>query len=173
MCGAMNNKLPKRKPNRLNDFDYSTNGAYFVTICTKNRECILSNIVGEGLCTLPQNIPTSIGNEIEKSIQYINNNYDTVLIDKYIVMPNHVHMIVIINNGAGGHGGPPLQSIIGRFKSFTTNKYGKVLWQRSYHDHIIRGEKDYLNICEYINSNALKWQEDKYYTGDDGNGTEG
>lgn len=160
----MKKELPKRKANRLKDFDYSTDGAYFVTICVKNRECIFGEIVGEGLCALPQNILTPIGSEIEKSIEYINANYDNVLIDKYVVMPNHVHLIVILNSISGGRGNPPLQNIIGQFKSFTTKQYGKQLWQRSYHDHIIRNENDYLNIWEYINNNTLKWSEDKYYT---------
>ena len=105
--------LPKRKPTRLKNYDYSGNGAYFVTICTHNRKCILSDIVGEGLCTLPKNTLTPIGKEIEKSIQYIDENYEGVIIDKYVIMPNHIHLIVILNN-SGGHGNPPLQIIIYR-----------------------------------------------------------
>ena len=163
----MKNELSKRKANRLKDFDYSTNGAYFVTICTKDRKCILSDIVGEGLCALPQNKLTPIGIEVEESIKYINNKYNNVLIDKYIIMPNHIHLIVVLNSGMGGRGNPPLQNIIGQFKSFTTRQYGEQLWQRSYHDHIIRDENDYLNIWEYINSNVLKWPDDKYYNGDE------
>lgn len=147
----------------MKGFDYSTSGAYFVTICTKDRKCILSKIVGEGLCALPQNKLTPIGIEVEKSIKYINHNYNNVLTDKYIIMPNHIHLIVVLNSKLGGRGNPPLQNVIGQFKSFTTKQYGKQLWQHSYHDHIIRDEKDYLNIWEYINSNALKWQDDKYY----------
>lgn len=152
----MENELPKRKYNRLKDFDYSTNGAYFITICTKDKRCILSSIVGEGLRALPKNILTPMGIEIEKSIEFINHNYDNVLINKYIIMPNHIHLIVILNTKAEGHGNPPLQNVVGQLKSYTTKIYGKQLWQRSYHDHIIRDEKDYLRIWEYINSNALK-----------------
>ena len=111
--------LSKRKPTRLKNYDYSGNGAYFVTICTHNRKCISSDIVGEGLCTLPKNTLTPIGKEIEKSIQYIDENYEGVTIDKYVIMPNHIHLIVILNN-SGGHGNPPLQNIIGNMKSFTT-----------------------------------------------------
>lgn len=160
----MKNELPKRKPNRLSDFDYSASGAYFVTICTKDKMCILSRIVGEGLCALPQNILTPIGIEVEKSIEYINTNYTNVFINKYIIMPNHIHLIVVLNAKSGGRGNPPLQNVVGQLKSYTTKKYGEQLWQRSYHDHIIRDENDYLKIWEYINSNALKWSEDKYYT---------
>ena len=155
--------LPERKPARLKGYDYSLPGAYFITICTKERKEILSKIiVGEGLCTLPQNILTSIGKEVEKSIQYVNNNYDSVSIDKYVIMPNHIHLIVSLNN-SGGHGNPPLQNIIGQFKSYTTNKFGKVLWQRSYHDHIIRGKEDYKKIWDYIDTNIVKWEQDCFY----------
>ena len=154
--------LPKRKPTRLKEYDYGTPGAYFVTICTHYRECILSNIVGEGLCALPKNILTFIGKETEKSIQYINDNYINVKIDKYVIMPNHIHLIVILDD-SGGHRDPPLQNIIGQLKSYTTNKFGSVLWQRSFHDHIIRNEKDYQKIWEYIDTNQLKWKEDCFY----------
>ncbi len=87
-------------------------------------------------------------------------------------MPNHIHIIIKIKynaneflNRTGGHGDPPLQvyNIIGRFKSSTTHKYGDILWQRSFHDHIVRGEKDYIKICEYIDNNPTKWKEDKFY----------
>lgn len=82
-------------------------------------------------------------------------------------MPNHIHLIVILDNQTGGRGNSPLQNVIGQLKSYTTKKYGKQLWQRSYYDHIIRNEDDYLNVWEYVNSNALKWAEDEFYTGDE------
>ena len=100
-------ELPKRKPTRLNGYDYSVPGAYFITICSHNREYLFSNIVGEGLCALPQNILTPIGIEVEKSIQFINDNYIGVRIDKFVIMPNHIHLIVVLDN-TGGHGNPPL-----------------------------------------------------------------
>lgn len=156
--------LPTRKPPRLKNYDYSQNGAYFVTICTHKRKCVLSDIiVGEGLCALPQNVMTSIGKEIQKSIQYINDNYIGVTIDKYVIMPNHIHLIVILDY-SGGRGNPPLQNIIGQLKSYTTNKFGGILWQRSFHDHIIRDENDYRTIWEYIDTNPEKWQQDCFYT---------
>ena len=155
-------ELPKRKSTRLKGYDYGTPGAYFVTICTHNRKCILGNIVGEGLRALPQNIMMPIGNEIEKSIQFINKNYTSVHVDKYVIMPNHIHLIVVLND-SGGHGNPPLQNIIGQLKSYTTDKFGNVLWQRSYHDHIIRGEEDYKKIWDYIDTNVIRWKEDCFY----------
>ena len=158
-------ELPKRKPTRLKDFDYSKNGYYFITICTHNRKNILSNIVGEGLCALPSIKLTQIGAETEKSIKYINENCEGVAITKYVIMPNHIHLIVSLNQ-AGGHGDPPLQVpvVIGKIKSFTTHKFGKTLFQRSFHDHVIRNETDYLEIWQYIDQNPAKWKDDEFYT---------
>lgn len=85
-------------------------------------------------------------------------------------MPNHIHLLIKIDyHQTGGHGDPPLQvyDIIGRFKSFTNNKYGTTLWQRSFHDHIIRDEKDYLKIWNYIDTNPQKWEEDCFFIADE------
>ena len=156
-------ELKPRKNLRLKDYDYSTDGAYFVTICTHGKEKLLCNVVGEGLCALPQINLTDTGNMVNESIEYINSTYDTVNVDKYVIMPNHVHLLITIE-GTGGHGDPPLQTIIGGLKSYTTHKYGGILWQRSFHDHIIRGEKDYQKIWEYIDTNPMKWADDCYYS---------
>ena len=155
--------LPKRKPTRLPNYDYRQNGYYFITICTHNKENLLCHIVGEGLCALPSVKLTAIGEIVNNAILYINNRYTDLQIVKYVIMPNHIHLI--LSKQAGGHGGPPLQvyDIIGRFKSFTNNKYSGTLWQRSFHDHIIRSEKDYLKIWNYIDTNPQKWNEDCFY----------
>ncbi len=155
--------LPNRKPTRLKGFDYSSNGYYFVTVCTQNKQKVLCDIVGEGLCALPNIKLTPIGEIVNNAICYINDNHNDVLVDKYVIMPNHIHLIVAIKTG--GDGTPPLQlyDIIGRLKSFTTNQYGDKLWQRSFHDHIIRGEKDYREIWEYIDQNPLRWELDCFY----------
>ena len=133
--------LPKRKPTRLKEFDYSKQGVYFITICTHNRKNVLSDIiVGEGLCALPKVRLTPIGELVNNAIIYIDENYNGVSVDKYVIMPNHIHLMIRIDSPSGGDGTPPLQlsDIIGRFKSFTTNEYGNVLWQRSFNDNIIR-----------------------------------
>ena len=90
-----------------------------------------------------------------------------VEINKYVIMPNHVHLIVLL---AGGHGNPPLPSIVGQIKSFTTMKWNVIcgtqaqkIWQTSYYDHVIRNEDDYLRIWQYIDENPAKWAEDEYY----------
>lgn len=158
----MENILPKRKSPRLKEYDYSTPGAYFVTVCVKERKPLLSKIVGEGLCTLPINKMTPIGVAVEQSVLYLNSNCNGVKIDKYVIMPNHIHMIVVLED-SGGCGNPPLHEVVRRLKTFTSHKYGGGLWQRSYHDHIIRGEKDYRKIWEYIDTNVLKWEQDCFY----------
>lgn len=90
-------------------------------------------------------------------------------------MPNHVHILILLKssgdeNPLGGHGNPPVQDIVGRFKSFTTMKYRELtgmkdglLWQRNFYDHIIRDEDDFLKIYNYIDENPVKWQDDCYY----------
>ena len=159
-------EFKRRKQLRLNNYDYSNNGAYFITVCTQGRRNILSRIiVGEGFHPLPIVELTKIGIEIENTINFINDNYRNVFIEKYVIMPNHIHLILYLGyENLGGHGNPPLQKIVGQLKSFTTKKYGKILWQRSYYDHIIRNDMEYAEIWSYIDSNPSKWFEDEYFT---------
>ncbi len=163
------NELPKRKENRLKNFDYSTNGAYFITICTKDRKCVLSNIiVGDGF---PVPKLTKQGKIICDLINEIPIKYSNITVDKYVIMPNHIHVILIISNNHGtGNPSPTISNIIGWLKYTATknaniyfNTIGCQLFQRSYYDHIIRNEQDYMNIWQYIENNPLKWNEDKYY----------
>ena len=164
--------LPKRKPTRLREYDYSENGAYFVTICTKNRENILSEItVGTGVLDCPQSILSSYGEVANKHLINMSDFYDTIKIDKYIIMPNHIHILIQISeeeklNGSSGTPTPTNSSIpqfISTFKRFCNKEYGINIWQRSFHDHIIRGEEDYKKIWEYIDTNILKWEQDCFY----------
>lgn len=157
-------EFPKRKPTRLNNYDYSQNGYYFITVCTHNKENLLCDIVGEGFHALPQVRLTAIGDVVNESIRFINKRYDGVFVDNYVIMPNHLHLIIAIQTG--GDRTPPLRvyDIIGRMKEFTTNRYDGRLWQRSFHDHVIRGEADYRKIWDYIDQNPAKWAEDRFYT---------
>ena len=153
----------KRKPTRLENYDYAVPGAYFVTVCTEGRKKILSNIVGEGLCALPKADLTEIGAQVEQAIAYMGRAYEGVAVDGYAIMPNHVHLLLFIHE-TGGHGGPPLPQIIGRFKSYTTHLYGGQLWQRSFYDHVIRNEDDLRSVREYIRHNPARWREDELYS---------
>lgn len=159
----MKTNLPQRKQNRLLQYDYSQNGAYFVTVCTKDKQKILCDIVGAGLRARPRIKLTPFGEQVQASILYMSERYTDISIDTYVIMPNHVHFIFRINRMADGRGDPPLHKIIGEFKSYTTHLYGAPLWQRSFHDHIIRGEEDYSDIAEYIENNPAKWLEDRFY----------
>ena len=153
--------LPKRKPTRLKDFDYSKNGYYFITICTKDRKKILSDIVGDDAHIVPK----EYGQIVDK---YIRNVFE---IKKYVIMPNHIHLIIQIDNGtmwASSPTGHPhsnkVSSVVRSIKTLTTKEIGKPIFQRSFHDHIIRDQNDYLKIWEYIENNPQKWKEDCFYT---------
>ena len=165
----MDNK-PKRKNLRLRNFDYSQAGYYFVTICTRDKQKLLSSIVKGGPFDAAAAELTSIGKEIVKTIDFIEKQCANILFDKYVIMPNHLHAIIVLQVVAGGGGTPPLQKIIGQLKSFTNKKYNEIsgtknliLWQRSYYDRIIRNEKEYRGIWDYIDTNPSKWEEDKYH----------
>ena len=161
-------ELPKRKPTRLKGYDYSSAGAYFVTVCTQNRECILGNIVGQGFTPTKMSL-SQYGKIAKDQLLDLENRYKSIKIDKYVIMPNHIHIIVIVDNTAGASPCPTISNVICSFKSLTTricnnlcNRKQKI-FQTSFHDHIIRGEKDYQKIWEYIDTNPLKWELDCFY----------
>lgn len=164
-------KLSWRKDIRLKDYDYSQSGYYFITICTQDRKMILSNIVGGGFHAAPHIELNLIGEEVIKTIDFINNQYFNGYICKYIIMPNHVHLIIVLHDShLGGHGNPPLHKIVGQLKSYTNKKYNDInktkdliLWQRNYYEHIIRNGREYQEIWQYIETNPLKWEDDEYY----------
>lgn len=168
----MNEKLPKRNPNRLNKFDYSQNGAYFITICTKDRKCILSDIVGEDIILPKKIILKPYGKITENAISLIEQRYNNISVDKYVIMPNHIHLIIRINRNDGKMiSSPTISTIVGQMKRYVSKECKEQIWQKSFHDHIIRNERDYLDIWQYIDGNALKWQDDKFYNKrDDKNG---
>ena len=161
--------LPKRKSTRLKGYDYSANGAYFITICTHNRKCILSEIVGDGVLDVPQNVLTKCGEISDKYINQLNEFYDYISVEKYIIMPNHIHFILSVDNENDGTSRTPsptssvVSSFISTFKRFCNKEYGENIWQRSFHDHIIRSETDYKEIWEYIDTNVMKWENDCFY----------
>ena len=96
------NELPKRKHIRIGDYDYSTPGAYFITVCTANREKIFwSDCRGE--LRSPVNVPLSeVGMIVDKEINKVNTVYGAVRVDKYCIMPDHIHFIISINTDADG-----------------------------------------------------------------------
>ncbi len=160
----MKNDFPKRKPNRLRDYDYSTPGAYFITICSKDRKQLLGKIVGDDAHIVPKNDLSNYGLICDKYINSINVKYENVTVDKYVIMPNHIHLIIFLN-GTMWASSPTnnIESIIRSFKTMVTKEIGISIWQRSYHDHVIRDENDYKKIWEYIDNNVTQWQMDCFY----------
>ncbi len=151
-------ELPQRKPNRLTEYDYSQNGIYFVTICTQDRKKVLSNIVGDGFP-----VPKSYGIIAESYISKISEKYPTVSVDQHVIMPDHIHILLRINDGTGNPS-PTLGNVIGWYKYQVTKQVNaqfdhssEKLFQRSYYDHVIRNQQDYNEAWEYIENNPRKW----------------
>ncbi len=173
------NNLPQRKHVRLKNYDYGDNGAYFITFCIKDRHELLGAlVVGNGVLDVPKVELSELGEIVEKQIIELDNHYDHVDINKYIIMPNHVHMIVIVKDQKSGVSGTQsgvsgtphptnavIPSLLSTLKRFTNKRIGYSIWQSSYHDHIIRDELDYQNHWQYIDENPAKWAADKYYEG--------
>ena len=176
----MEKGLPKRKPLRIPEYNYSSSGAYFVTICTEKREKILSKIitVGDGVFDVPQTERTNVGRIAEKYL-LSSENIKGVKIDKYIIMPNHIHAIIILDedeylftNKSGTSRAPSptnemLPHIIASFKRFCNKEIGYNIFQRSYMEHIIRDKEDYETRSKYIYENPEKWFYDELYTEDE------
>ena len=157
-------ELPERKLNRLQEYDYSQNGAYFVTICTQDRHKILSSIVGDGF-----SVPKHCGIIAEEIIAQIPVKHPSVAVDKYVIMPDHIHLLLRFDQDLGTENpSPTLGNVIGWYKyqvtkqaDFEIHLNGKKLFQRSYYDHVIRNQKDYDEIWQYIENNPRKWVIDK------------
>lgn len=162
-------KLPKRKDPRLKGYDYSRAGAYFVTICTQHRKNILSTIVGEG-SPLPQ--LSRYGEIVDKWIRMIPEKYQEFSLDNYIIMPNHIHILLsVTKEGGRGDPSPTADAAIGWLKYHATKEINRIrgtagekIFQRSFFDHIIRNRDDYNEIYKYICENPKRWYIDKLYT---------
>lgn len=159
-------ELPRRKPNRLMGYDYAACGAYFITICTKDRCEWFGDVVGVDAHIDPHVVLTPYGEIVQKYIQNIPG------IDKYVIMPNHIHMIILKwedeSNGNGAMWASPptkppktVSQLIQSFKILVTKEIGFSLWQRSFYDHIIRNEHEYQQIWKYIDSNPALWLDGK------------
>ena len=164
----MNN--PKRKDTRLKDFNYSQTGVYFVTLCTLKRQNILSTIsVGGGVLDAPSVELSDYGKIADTVIANINQTYNNIQISKYVIMPNHLHLLIEIKNGASGTPPPTtatnnaLSLLISTFKRFSNKQANTDLWQRGFYDRIIRDNNEYLAAWQYIDTNPLKWSLDEYF----------
>jgi REP element-mobilizing transposase RayT len=170
----MKTELPQRKHPRLDNYDYSSAGAYFITICTQNRQCVLSHIVGRGLAPA-ETIEieyTLFGTIAEKQLLLLKKRYPFLTVDKYVIMPNHIHIILILNDDtAGASPRPTITDIVCSYKSLTTRECKKKgfdgkLFQTSFYEHIIRGREDYEEIVKYVYENPIRWRCDELYVDD-------
>lgn len=168
--------LKKRKSIRLSDYDYSQNGLYFITICTKNRKCIFGEIKKHEI------ILSEIGQIVNNCWNDIPQHFSQASLHEFVIMPDHIHGIIEINLVGANHYSPTtnhyssyndfkranddlpqrgtsqtIGSIVRGFKIGVTKQIGFSPWQRNYYEHIIKSEIDYLNIANYIIENPLKW----------------
>jgi len=171
-----NPNIHNRKSIRLKEYNYALPGEYFITICTNDKECLFGEIVEEDMKL------SQIGAIVQRYWEEIPKHFPNVGLDAFIVMPNHIHGIIVITNSVGAIHELPLQGklplpmtkqqrramllpkIIGRFKmnsakeiNMFRNTTGSHVWQRNYYDRIIRDEKELNNIREYIINNPLQW----------------
>ena len=154
-------ELFNRKRTRLLGYDYSSAGAYFITICTKNKKCILSTIVGDAALGVPKNHLSKMGAVVEKYIKSAT-NMENVNVDKYVIMPTHIHAILCFSAGASPR--PTLTDVIGAYKSITTrrcnpfqNTPGQKLFQASFYETVLRNKQAYQECWRYIEENPQKW----------------
>ena len=167
----MQSGFPVRKHPRLKEYNYGLNGAYFITICVKNKQHLLGEIVGRDVHIAPVVRLSKYGIIVDKHINLINSLGNGATVDKYVIMPNHIHMIIMLERetqcGVGGamrtSRPTTIPNLVRSFKTMVSKEAGFSLWQTSYHDHIIRNHDDYREIWQYIDENPLKWEQDKYY----------
>ena len=179
---------PQRKDIRLDNYDYSRSGAYFVTICTRNKMCIFwdnndkyrpisSNIEA----TEKQNVGTAIGRPrnkiklseygryVKESLNNINDHYPMVYVDKYVIMPNHIHVILRIDKpldfelGGRPMAVPTISTVINQFKGYVSKKSGFHVWQGRFYDRVLRNEWEYRNAWQYIENNPENWENDELF----------
>jgi REP element-mobilizing transposase RayT len=153
-CDKGADRFPVRKNPRLKHYDYTASNYYFITICTFEKNCLFGR---------PAEL-SPMGKAAAACMQDIPAHFPGVMIDKWVVMPNHVHAIVILPGGSA-----TLPNVIGQYKAAVTRAIrGHCphvrIWQTSFHDHIIRNQADYERIWTYIEGNPARWMDDCFYT---------
>ena len=164
-------RLPNRRSIRLQDYDYAQNGAYFVTICTNQRLCVLGDI-RDGVMRC-----STVGQVVEAAWQDLPHHTPGLILDAWVVMPNHLHGIVILPGKSMSEtlsqtiprGPKPgsLGAVLGGFKSAVSRRVSasdlslvRPLWQRNYYDRIIRDNRELGATQKYIETNPARWDDD-------------
>lgn len=152
--------------NRLKDYDYSSSATYFVTICLSQRSDLFGHVADTG--TLVQ---SDVGNMIAIKLLSISDEFPVATISDFIVMPDHIHALIGIDQNDENLSKPTLGQLIGWFKGVTRHRYSQGVatrewpryngkfWQPGFHDHIIRDERDHANRTKYIERNPIRWAE--------------
>ncbi len=183
------NNLPNRKLIRHKHFDYNE-GVVFITICTQNRRNLLSQIVGTGVPDGPRVELTEFGIIVDKYILQLNRFYENISIEKYVIMPNHIHLLLFVRPTdrrgrrslrQSEHISPvydwglsksaenclqnsDISKFISTLKRFCNKDYGGNIWQRGSHDHVIRNDRDLEEHIRYILENPMNWHLDELYS---------
>jgi len=171
--------LPKRKENRLKGYDYSCLGMYFVTVCTEKRIPLFwtEDTEREGCrvranCVRPPDgfCLSAEGRLVAAQIERWPELYPGIRAVQYVVMPNHLHILLEISPGENGRtqfaptGPVALSRIIKQFKGAVSKGAGRSLWQKGFYESVIRSEQHLLDVWQYIVENPRKWTDDEYYT---------
>ena len=165
----MDRKAPQRKRLRLPEYDYAQPGYYFITVCTRERKqevlCSIEPAVGAIINRPPRISLTPLGRIVDETIRAIPDHYPGISVDQFIIMPDHVHLILSFRNiGPDGRqiaAPTPLSKVIQQMKRIASKQAGVPLWQKGFYDHVIRNDVDLANVRQYILNNPLKWIEDK------------
>ena len=159
-------ELQTRKPTRLKNYDYSSPGGYFLTLCTSERRNYFWENVGAtrvretNSVGRPQDVILShYGNIVDEAINNIPSIYPALDVDRYVIMPDHIHLLLIIRADEYGRPmvAPTMSRVVQQLKGYITKRIGSSIWQKLFVDHVIRNRQDYEEHVKYIYENPMKW----------------
>jgi len=151
-----------RKTNRLQSADYAKIGYYFITVCVKDKHEMLGEIHSDSRSA--HVVLSEYGKIVRSAINNIPACYPGVAVDKYVIMPNHIHLLLYVSYGRLITCTPTsISTIVQQLKRYVSKQIGFSLWQKSFHDHIIRNKADYQRIAQYIDENPANWADDCYF----------
>ena len=149
-----------RKRNRIKNYDYSQPNVYLLTLCTENR----ANLFGvvESRPDTPVTVLSPLGELVQQTILDIETYYTNASFETYSILPNHLHILLRLD-AADEPNAPTISRIVKNMKEHVTRVYGKSVWQKGFHDHVIRSELEYQNAWNYVTFNPAKWETDEYF----------
>ena len=153
-------ELLKRKDVRLKNHDYSASGGYFLTICTLERRNYFWENVGATIGRPQDVILSQYGHIVNEAINNIPLIYPALYVDCYVIMPDHIHLILIIRADEYGRPmvAPTIPRVMKQLKGYVTKRIGFSVWQKLYFDHVVRNRNDFEECAKYIHENPTRWQ---------------